>query len=192
MKKLYKFSQFLNEKNELEGGDKAKKEIERDVKKLASEMFDKTRNLHFDYKDGLPSAVIFEVTEKDYKLDYDEVLAMEYSENVLKKRSYKVELKFKKKNEEKVSDTVSKYIMKFSIKLTKSDNVKFDVKSDFDLVWDFEEKPTEVISFVKKNRETCRWEDPLLKIAKSSWDTMPAVELRRLIKKNGGIKKKSE
>jgi len=192
MKKLYKFSQFLNENKEPENGDKAKREIEKDARKLTSEMFDKTRNFQFDYKNGLPSAVIFEVTEKDYKLDYDQVLAMEYSENVLKKREYKVELKFKNKHTEKVSDTVYKYIMKFSIKLTKSDKVKFDVKSDFDLVWDFEEKPTEVISFVKKNRETCRWEDPLLKIAKSSWDTMPAVELRRLIKKHGGIKKRND
>ncbi len=188
MKKLYNFSQFLNEGNE--SVDKAKKEIEKDAKKLASEMFDKTRNLQFDYKDGLPNAIAFEVTEKDYKLDYDQTLAMEYSENVLKKRSYKVELNFKKKNVEKFSGKVSKYKIKFGIKLTKSDKVKFDIKSDYDLVWDFDEKPTNVINFVKKNKENCSWEDPLLKISKSSWDTMPTVELRRLIKKLGGIKKK--
>jgi len=189
MEKLYKFSQFLNEN---EGGDKAKKEIEKDAKKLTSEMFDKARNLHFEYKDGLPNAVIFEVIEKDYRLDYDQVLVMDYSENVLKKRTYKVELKFKKKNEKKVSDKVSKFIMKFDVKLTKTTDVKFDVKSDYYLVWDFEKKPTKIISFIKKNRETCVWEDPYLKITKSSWSTMPTVELKSLIKKFGGIKKKNE
>jgi len=192
MKKLYKFTQFLNEKKEPEGANKAKNEIERDAKKIASEMFDKTRNLHFEYKDGLPSAVIFEVSDKDYKLDYNEVLAMDYSENVLKKRAYKVGLKFSKKNEEKVSDTVSKYIMKFNIKLTKSDKVKFDVESDYYLVWEFDEKPTEVIKSIKSQKQTCVWEEPKLKILKSTWEKLASAEVRELIKKAEGIKKRNE
>lgn len=117
MKKLYKFSQFLNESKD---SDVVKSEVEKDAKKIASEMFDKTRNLQFEYKDGMPKVVTFEVTDKDYKVDYDEVLDMEYSENVLKKRTYKVELKFKKKDIEKISDIKSKYVMKFDIKLSKT------------------------------------------------------------------------
>lgn len=193
MKKLYKFSEFLNEKSETgKSKEQIKKEIEKDARKIASEMFDKTKNLQFEYKDGLPSAVIFEVTEKDYRLDYNEILAMDYSENVLKKRAYKVELKFKNKKEEKVSDTVSKYIMKFSIKLTKTDKVKFDVASDYYLVWEFDGKPTEVIKSIKSQKQTCVWEDPKLKILKSTWDKLASAEVRELIKKAEGIKKRNE
>lgn len=194
MKKLYRFDQFVNEKQEPKekSKDAIKKEIEKDAKKVASEMFDKTRNVEFEYKDGLPSAIQFEITEVDYKLDYDQVLSMDYSENVLKKRAYKVDLKFAKKREEKVSDKVTKYIMKFNIRLTPTEKVAFDVESDYYLVWGFEDKPTDIIDSIKKQKQSCKWEDSSLKILKSSWDKLATAEIRRKIEKAGGIKKRNE
>ena len=190
-KRLYKFSEFLNEKKEEKSKDSIKKEIEKDAKKVATEMFDKTRNVQFDYKGDVPKSITFEVTETDYNLDYNDILSMEYSENVLKKRAYKVELKFASKKTEKVSKSSNKYIMKFNIKLTKSDKVKFDVESDYYLVWEFDEKPTEVIKAIKKN-EKCIWDPPLLKITKSSWDKIATTEVSRLIDKAEGIKRRNE
>ena len=124
MKKLHKFAQFLNEKVE-----KPTNEIEKDAKKVASEMFDKVGNPSFEYSDGIPTNITFQITEKDYAIDYGEILSMEYSENVLKKRAYKVELKFQKKYEEKKSEKI-KYLIKFKLKLTKNTpKVKKDKKA---------------------------------------------------------------
>jgi hypothetical protein len=189
MEKLHKFTQFLNEKKEVE--KTGKKEIEKDAKKIISQIFDKTRNVQFEYTDGLPSYILFDVTEKDYSLEYDQALSMEYSEAVLKKRTFKVELKFQKKKEEKKSVKSSKYLMKFKIKLTKSANVKFEVEKDSYLVWEFENKPTAVISYIRK-KQKCDWDAPFLKITKSSFSKLHSAEIRTMIKKAGGIKKKNE
>ena len=91
--------------------DSIAKEIEKDAKKTASEMFDKVRNPKFEYKDGTTTYLVFEITEKDFGISYG-TLSMEYSDNVLKKRAYKVELKFKKKYEEKKSENSSKYFIR--------------------------------------------------------------------------------
>lgn len=198
MKKLYKFTDFVNEKKDIQNTEKSDKpnekvvkEIERDAKKIATEMFDKTRNLIFEYIDGLPSAMIFYITDKDYNLDYKEILSIDYSENVLKKRSYKVELKYQKKNEEKISEKVIKYSIKFKIKLTSVSDVKFDVGPDYYLVWEFEEEPKEIIKSIKQQKQASEWNGDTLMILKSSWDKLAVVDIKRMIKKAEGIKKRN-
>jgi len=177
MEKLYKFEQFLNEKME----DSTAKEIEKDAKKTASEMFDKVGNPKFEYKDGKPTYIVFEITEKDYGISYGETLSMEYSDNVLKKRAYKVELKFKKKYEEKKSEKSSKYFIRFKIKLTKNEDTKLN--------WEFSERPTEVINSIKAQKQKCTWKYPTLSIYKSSWNRLATAKVNSLIKKAGGVKK---
>lgn len=182
MEKLYKFEQFLNEKME----DSIAKEIEKDAKKTASEMFDKVRNPKFEYKDGTPTYLVFEITEKDFGISYDtDTLSMEYSENVLKKRAYKVELKFKKKYEEKKSENSSKYFIRFKIKLTKT----VDSGGGETLSWEFSKRPTEVINSIKAQKQKCTWKYPTLSVYKSSWDKLATAKVKSLIKKAGGVKK---
>ena len=121
MKRIYNFNSFLNEKKETKKTkEQIKKEVERDVKKVATEMFDKTKNIQFEYKDDLPKTITFEVSKKDFNLNYENEPAMfiEYSQNVLSKREYKVGLVFSKKEEQKESDKVTKYIITFNVKLT--------------------------------------------------------------------------
>lgn len=181
MEKLYKYLEFLNEKKT---DDKTKKEIEKDAKKVATEMFDKTGKIEFGYKNGLPSTITFDVTESDYDLSYNSILSMEYSENVLKKRAYKVELKYKSKSENK-----GKYSMTFGVKLTATNNVDSTPKDDYYLVWEFEEKPKSVVSMMKG----CKWDDPVIRIKKSIWDKLELKdEIKRAISKAEGIKKRNE
>jgi len=189
MKNVYSFSQFLNEKKDVKKD--VKKEIEKDAKKIATEMFDRTGNLHFEYsKDGMPKSIIFNVTKKDFDLDYDQLLSIDYSENVLKKREYKVELKFNNKNVEK-NGNKEKLVMKFDIKLTKSSDVKFN-DDDYYLVWEFDEKPIKVIKSIKSQNQKYIWDNPELKILKSVWDNLATSEVLELIDDAEGIKKRNQ
>jgi len=180
MEKLYKFDKFLNEKMEVSISN----EVEKDAKKTASEMFDKVGNPKFEYKDGKPTYIVFEITETDYGISYGESLSMEYSENVLKKRAYKVELKYKKKYEEKKSEKSSKYFIRFKIKLTKTGDSGGET-----LIWEFSKRPTEVINFIKTQKQKCTWKYPKLTIYKASWDKLATAKVKALIKKAGGVKK---
>ena len=131
MKKIYDFELFLEAKKETSSS-----EVEKEVRKIISEMFAFGKNIKFSGdQDGEPKYVEFEISQSDYKLKYTEELMMEYTEGVMKKRKYQVSLKFDTKSEEK-----SIYNIKFDIKLKSASDVKFDKKEEF-LGWSFEEKP---------------------------------------------------
>jgi len=178
MKKIYNFELFLEAKE-------YSSEIEKEVKKIISEMFAFGKNIKFsDEQEGQPKYVEFEINESDYKLKYNEDLSIEYSEGVMKKRKYYVSLKFDSKSEEK-----STYTIKFKIVLKPASEVKFD-KKDVILGWSFEEKPEKVIKFIKKEKQKCEWDDAnnYLTIKKSSFNKLATDQLKVLISEEGGQK----
>lgn len=198
---VHKFSDFLNEKKETKKSkEQIIKEVEKDAKKVATEMFDKTKNVKFEYnKDKLPSKISFEITESDYKINYkdEKPMYIEYSKNVLNKREYKVELSFNKKSEEG-SEKVKKYNISFDIKLTPTDKIDYK-DDDYFLVWEFEDKPKSIYKYLKelkiKYSGDIKWEDGKLKIKKSFWDNKldgDYVEIEKLIDEEEGIKKVKE
>lgn len=197
---VHKFSDFLNEKKETKKSkEQIIKEVEKDAKKVATEMFDKTKGVKFEYKkDGLPSKISFEITESDYKINYigEKDMFIEYSKNVLNKREYKVELSFNNKSKE-VSEKAKKYEIVFDIKLTPTDKIEYK-DNDYFLVWEFEDKPKSIYNYVNKELKikhtgNIKWEDGKLKIKKSFWDNkLDGDYVEKLIDEEEGIKKTKE
>ena len=111
---------------------------------------------------------------------------MEYTENVLKKRKYRVSLKFDSKSKE---GDVPVYKIKFKIILTPTSDIKFDKKETI-LGWSFEENPEKVIKFIKKGKQKCQWEDSTsyLTMKKSDFDKLATDQLKILISEEGGVK----
>jgi hypothetical protein len=189
-KKIKNFGLFLESKKQIE--KPVTGEVQKEVKKIISEMFAYGKNIKFaGDQNGEPEYVEFEVDVNDHKLDYDEDLCMEYSEGVLKKRKYQVYLKYNSKSKEGTKDNPV-YIIRFKIKLKPSGEIesKKDNKPDYELAWEFEKKPIEVISFIKKERQSCHWNssDNVLTIKKSAYDKLVSSELKSLIREEGGIK----
>lgn len=196
MNRIYDFYSFLNEKKKFEKPkEQVIEEIEKDAKKVATEMFDKTRNIQFEYdKNGLPSKISFGITEVDYNLKYENgpPMFIEYSENVLKKRTYKVELTFAKKKKDKISDKNIKYTITFNIKLTPTEKVK-PKKDDYYIVWEFDKKPKKLYEYLNselkiRHSTNVKWQDNKLKIKKSFWDKLDKDYAKKLIEEDDGIK----
>lgn len=165
-------------------------EVEKEVKKIISEMFAWTKNIKFSgNQDGEPEFVEFEIDEKDYKLGYSSELKMEYTEGVIKKRKYQVSLKFDSKSKEQENDIVYKYKIKFKIKLKPISEIKFNEK-DEEMAWGFEKKPTKVIEFIKDEKQTCEWDSSTnrLYVKKSAYKKMATDQLKTLIEEEGGEK----
>ena len=178
MKKIYDFGIFLESKNESESPSDVKNE----VRKIISEMFAFGKNIEFsgDQK-GEPGFVEFEVSDSDYKLNYGkDDLFIEYSPNVLKKRQFRVSLKFASKSEGNK--------VKFKINLTSTSEIK--IEKDI-IGWIFDEKPKAVISFLREESVKFKWnaDDNSLSMSKSKFDKMPDNEyLKTLISDAGGVK----
>lgn len=178
-KKINEFFSFINEA--------AVNEVQKEVKKIISEMFAVAKNIKFSGEES----VEFEIDEGDYKIGYSQPLKMEYSEGVMKKRTHQVSLKFDSKSKEG-TDNKPIYKIKFNIVLkpVSDAEVKKPKKEDYDLAWEFEKKPKEVISFVKSQKQTCDWNDTdkLLYIKKSAYDKLPTAEFKSLVREEGGVK----
>ena len=183
MKKLHNFNLFLESKKET---SISSKEVEREVKKIITEMFDIAKNIKFSgNKDDEPEYVEFEISANDYKLNYNEELFMEYTEGVMKKRKYQVSLKFFHKSKEESAN----YKIMFKIKLKPVEDIKFD-KKQIVLGWNFEEKPIKIINFIKKSKGRYEWNDSesQLTMKKSDYDKIDSDQLKVLINEVGGVK----
>ena len=183
MKKLKDFGLFLESK------EVANSEVEKEVKKIISEMFAVGKNIHFSGdQNGEPEYVEFEVNSYDFNLDYEEAFFMEYSENILKKRMFKVSLIFDSKGVEGSMENPI-YKIKFKIELTHTSDIKFD-KNKTKLGWSFEEVPIKTINFIKKGHQKCDWDESkyILSIEKDDFDKLATDQLRVIIRKEGGEK----
>jgi hypothetical protein len=165
---------------------KKEKNSVNEVKKIISEMFAFGKNVNF--LGSTPDYVEFEIDVNDYKLSYDEDLFMEYSEGVMKKRTHQVALKFYSKS---VEGTIERPVYKimFKIKLKPVSEIKFSNDDDMLLCWSFEEKPIDVVRFIKK-RSHCDWDEftGRLTIKKSNFDNLDTEYLKLLINEDGGEK----
>jgi hypothetical protein len=182
MKRIQNFGLFL---------EAAGSEVQREVKKIIGEMFAFGKNIKFSGdQDGEPDTVEFEIDANDFKLGYGEELKMEYSEGVLSKRKYQVSLKYSSKSKEG-TDNKPIYKITFKIHLKASGDVKSDKKEE-ELSWQFENKPTKVIDFIKKGKQTCEWDsaDNLLYITKSAFNKLATDQLKVLIREEGGEKRR--
>lgn len=178
MKKIYDFGIFLESKNEKESSGDVKNE----VKKIIFEMFAFGKNIEFsgDHK-GEPKFVEFEISDSDYKLNYGkDDLFIEYSANVLKKRQFRVSLKFDSKSEGNK--------VKFKINLTPTSEIKIEKNI---MGWSFDEKPKKVISFLGEEKVKFKWNQDtnILSISKNNFDKMTnSNHLKTLISDEGGVK----
>jgi len=180
MGKIKDFGLFLEAKEE-------SSEVKKEVKKIISEMFAVGKNIKFSGEES----VEFEIDEGDYKIGYSQPLKMEYSEGVMKKRTNQVSLKFESKSKEGTEDKpIYKIKFKIHLKPAGEADVKKPKKEDYDLAWEFEKKPKEVIAFVKAEKQSCTWNetDKLLYIKKSAYDKLPTAEFKSLIREEGGTK----
>ena len=178
-KKINEFSSFINESSV--------NEVQKEVRKIISEMFAIAKNIKFSGE----KSVEFEIDEGDYKIGYSQPLKMEYSEGVMKKRTHHVSLKFDSKSKEGTENKPT-YKIKFNIVLKPAGDaeIKKPKKEDYDLAWEFEKKPKEVIAFVKDHKQSCDWNDTdkLLYIKKSAYDKLPTGEFKSLVREEGGVK----
>jgi len=182
MKKLKDFELFLELKKEVSDS-----EVEKEVKKIISEMFAVGKGItFFGDQNGEPEYVEFEINSYDYKLDYEEDFFMEYSETVMKKRQYQVALKFKSKKNEGTEEK-PKYKINFKIKITSASEVKYPKSK---LGWSFEEKPIKTIDFIKKGHQDFDWDESkyILSIDKDDFESLASDQLRVIIRKEGGEK----
>ena len=91
-------------------------EVKNESRKIITEMFANPKNVIFSGDNcGEPEYVEFEIDLNDYKIDYNETLSMEYSENVMKKRKHQVSLNFDSKYKEGTNYSIFK--IKFKIDL---------------------------------------------------------------------------
>ena len=183
MKKLKDFGLFLESK------EVANSEVEKEVKKIVSEMFAVGKNIQFSGdQNGEPEYVEFEVNSYDFNLDYDEAFFMEYSENILKKRIYQVSLIFDSKSIQGSKENPI-YIIRFKIELKHTSDMIFD-KAKSKLGWSFEEMPIKTINFIKKGHQKCDWNESkyILSIDKEDFDKLATDQLRVIIRKEGGEK----
>jgi hypothetical protein len=153
-------------------------------------MFAYGKNIKFSGdQNGEPEFVEFEVDKSDFKMDYDQDLFMEYSENVLKKRAHQVALSYRSK---KNTGTEEKpvYTMKFKIKLKSTEGMSAEPKKEETLAWGFEDKPTKTINFIKGEKQKCKWDDSsnVLSMLKSAFDKTATDQLRNIIRDEGGQK----
>lgn len=198
MRRLNRFVNFVNElKKTGENEISVENEIKAEALKVASMMFDKTSSPIFTYdEDGLPNSIEFGITNADYKLDYEgEEMKTDYSEGVMKKRRYQVSLFYVDKY---IRD--DNYRIKFDIKLTPTSEIKYN-KQDFWIVWEFENTPTEVLSFLEGDEdegfpnyldsEDVDFTGSTLRIKNSLYKRL-SDDLDDLIDEEGGIKVKKE
>jgi hypothetical protein len=180
MKKLYDFEFFLESKKEGESS-----EVKNEVRKIVSEMFAIGKNIQFSgNQDGEPKFVQFEVDKTDYNLNYGkEDLFIEYSKNILKKRQFRVSLKFDSKS---IEDGV--YKIRFQINLTPTSEIKFEKNI---IGWSFEEFPKKVTMFLKDVHQKYKWneDENILTMDRSKFDKMEDRDyLKTLIDDEGGVK----
>ena len=126
MKILFSYKNFVNEKFNAINEAKANpiSLFKKDLKGLLDDMFAKVKKPEYEYdSEGFPTKVEFEIVENDFKVKYDKI-ETEFSEGVLKKRSFLPVLIMDEKEEEKKGDT-STY--KISFKIQKED-VKIEKK----------------------------------------------------------------
>jgi hypothetical protein len=181
--RIKNFGLFLEAKKEV-----ATSEVKREAKKIISEMFAFGKNIKFSgNQNGEPEFVEFEIDASDYKLGYSEDLMMEYTEGVLKKRKYQVALHFDSKSKEGTEDKPI-YKIKFKIKLKSASEVKFEEEEE--LAWEFENKPTKVINFIKDQKQKCEWDSSnnRLYVTKSVYKKMASDQLKTLIREEDGEK----
>lgn len=144
--KSMKFKNFIVEAKK----DKDAAQIETEAKKVATMMFDGTGTPKFTYdENGLPNSIEFSVTEADYKLDYSgEEMKTDYTEGVMKKRKYKVILVYLDKYVKG-----SGYKIRFGIKLIPTSDIKYEDKTEYWVVWEFDGTPTAVLEFLEGDED---------------------------------------
>ena len=164
-----------------------KNEVRNEAKKIISEMFAFGKNIKFLGED--PGYVEFEISYNDYKLKYDEDLFMEYSDGVMKKRSNQVAFKFCSKAVEGTIE-IPIYKIMFEIKLKPISELLKLQENDIVLGWSFEEKPLEVVKFIKRYNKPCEWNESTgrLTIKKLYFDKLDTNFLKVLINEEGGEK----
>jgi len=180
MKRIQDFGLFL----EAAGGS----EVQKEVKKIISEMFAVGKNIKFSGdQDGEPESVEFEIDEGDYKIGYSQDLKMEYSEGVLAKRKYLVSLKFSSKSKEGTDD---KPIFKIRFKIKLKSISEVETKKEVELAWEFENKPTKVIKFIHDEKQKCEWDDSnnYLYMTKTAYSKCATDQLKTIIREEGGQK----
>jgi len=188
MRKIQNFGLFLEAKKE--AAAPVSGEVQKEVKKIISEMFAYGKNIKFaGNQNGEPQYVEFEVDKNDFKMDYDQDLFMEYSENVLKKRKYRVALKYRSKKNTGTEDKPV-YTMTFKINLKSTEGMVSEPKKEEMLAWGFEEKPTKVLNFIKGEKQKCKWDSSnnVLSMTKSAFDKCATEQLRNIIRDSGGEK----
>jgi len=118
MKNLFSYKNFVNEKFNIinEAASTPVSLFKNDLKGLLDDMFAKVKKPEYEYdSEGFPTKVEFEIVENDFKVKYDKI-ETEFSEGVLKKRSFLPVLIMDEKEEEKHGDTT---IYKISFKIQK-------------------------------------------------------------------------
>ena len=162
-----------------------------EVKKIISEMFAFGKNVKFsgEQKGDEPEYVDFEISFDDFKLNYVDYLDIEYSSNILKKKQYYVALEFDSKSKEG-SDRKPTYKIRFKIKIKPTSLIKFDTSDEEIVGWNFEDKPSKVISFIKQARVKFDWDKDrsILTMKKSEYNKLNKEQLKILINKEGAIK----
>jgi len=118
------FMTFVNENKKECNTEKDVELFNKDVELLLDDMFAVVKKPKYKYDDeGYAKHVSFFIDKKDFDLKYDDVLTPEYSEGVLKKRCFDVELVFDDKKKED-----DQYCICFDIKKIKVDHSK--IKED--------------------------------------------------------------
>lgn len=113
MKHLQEYAEYVNESK-----DNSLSLFKKDIKNILNGFFAKAKKpiFHNNKYDGFPIFVEFEVTDKDYNVDYDkdEEFRNEFSPGVIQKREFEPVFKFYKK-EERGSENNPTYILQFTI-----------------------------------------------------------------------------
>lgn len=122
MKYFYNYKNFVNESKKEKTGNLVG-EFKKDVKVLLDDMFASVKKPTYTFDDeGYPKSVKFQIEKSDFNLNYDKIES-EFSEGVLKKRTFVAILDFVSKDKEgDKGDEI--YTITFSIKKGKVDVTK--------------------------------------------------------------------
>jgi len=178
-----KWSLFLEGKTDKDGAKNDRAEVKKEVDKILSQYFGKVRDIEYH-----KNFIEFSVDEIEYDLDYSgEIMKMEYSMGVLKKRKYAVALEFNSKEDGK---------LRFNIILTPTkdlvDTKKEEKADNIKLKWEFEREPVALLRFLDDQdpdlKIPYKWNDELkiLSIKKKYYDE-DKEELDNYISEEDGI-----
>jgi hypothetical protein len=163
MKNLKNYIDFITEAKKEKKEKSLKSEIEKEVKSILGDIFDRVHKPQFTYKNDIPISIKFQITPLDATIDYGKKLEAEYSENVANKRKWFVTLKCtetkeqadeRKSKAKKIKDDKDVPSVSIEFEITYKENPDFGKKSEKEIPrnLDFEKDSSEQLK--KKLRST--------------------------------------